>query len=98
MRLACSWAMRWKLRSEPERSTRTAISGYFASNAFASRVQTGRSIAEYQTTLPSFFSAAISAGVTGSGGRRGGQDAGRECATGEQRAGAEHAGAFEHLT
>ena len=43
--LAISWAMRWNTRSAPERSTRTAMPEYFASNALASFSATGRSIA-----------------------------------------------------
>src|ERR1700736_5707109 len=64
MLLAYSWPMRWNTRSAPERSTRTAIPGYFASNDFAIFSATARSIDVYQTTLPSFFAASISAGVT----------------------------------
>ena len=44
MLLEYSWPMRWNTRSAPVRSTRTAISGYFASNAFASFSATGRSV------------------------------------------------------
>src|SRR5258708_16110513 len=58
--------MRWNTRSAPERSTRTAIPGYFASNDFAIFSATARSIDVYQTTLPSFFAASTSAGVTAS--------------------------------
>src|SRR5262245_62707616 len=53
------------MRSPPERSTRTAIPGYFASKALAMRSATGRSTAVYQTALPSFLAASISCGVTG---------------------------------
>src|SRR4051812_34867874 len=60
--------MRWNTRSAPERSTRTAIPGYAASNDFAIFSATERSIEVYQTTLPSFFAASISAGVTASAG------------------------------
>ncbi len=41
--------------------------GYFASKARATRSDTGRSIAAYQTTLPSFFAASIKAPVTAVG-------------------------------
>ena len=58
--------MRWNTRSAPERSTRTAMPGYFASNDFAIFSATDRSIDVYQTTLPSFLAASISAGVTAS--------------------------------
>ena len=44
IRLAYSWPMRWNTRSAPVRSTRTAMPGYFASNALAMRSATGRSI------------------------------------------------------
>src|SRR5919204_4801842 len=64
MLLAYSCPMRWKIRSPPERSTRRAMPGYFASNAFPTRSATGRSTAVYQTTLPSFFAASTSSGVT----------------------------------
>src|SRR5436190_9142387 len=64
MLLAYSWPMRWKMRSPPERSTRMAIPGYFASKALAIRSATGRSTAVYQMTLPSFRAASISSGVT----------------------------------
>ncbi len=56
--------MRWKTRSAPVRSTRTAMPGYFASNDFAIFSASGRSIEVYQTTLPSCCAASISAGVT----------------------------------
>src|SRR5437762_1561281 len=58
--------MRWNTRSAPERSTRTANPEYFASNDFAIFSATARSIDVYHTTLPSFFAASISAGVTAS--------------------------------
>src|SRR6185295_16053820 len=66
--LAYSCPMRWKTRSAPERSTRTATPGYLASNDFAIFSATARSIEVYQTTLPSRFAASISAGVTASAG------------------------------
>src|SRR4029450_2019428 len=56
--------MRWKMRSPPERSTRTAMPGSFASKALAMRSATGRSTAVYQTALPSFLAASMSWGVT----------------------------------
>ena len=56
--------MRWNTRSAPERSTRTAMPGYFASNALPTFSASGRSTEVYQTTLPSFLAASISAGVT----------------------------------
>src|SRR5215217_3164148 len=56
--------MRWNTRSAPERSTRTAMPGYFASNALPTFSDSGRSTEVYQTTLPSFLAASISAGVT----------------------------------
>ena len=55
--------MRWNSRSAPLRSTRTATPGYFASKVLAMRSAPARSIEVYQTTLPSFFAASISAGV-----------------------------------
>src|SRR6267154_2647158 len=58
--------MRWNTRSAPERSTRTAMPGYVASNDFAIFSATERSIDVYQTILPSFLAASISAGVTAS--------------------------------
>src|SRR5258705_7087778 len=67
MLAAYSCARRWNWRSEPVRSIRTAIPGYFASKPRATRSDTGRSIAAYQTTLLSFFAASITAGVTGTG-------------------------------
>src|ERR1035438_188925 len=63
MLLAYSWPMRWNTRSAPERSTRAAIPGNLASNAFAIFSASGRSTEVYQTTLPSFLAASISAGV-----------------------------------
>src|SRR5205807_785829 len=65
MRAAYSWTMRWNTRSAPVRSTPTVMPGYFASKARATFSDTGRSSDVYQTTLPSFFAASISAGVTG---------------------------------
>src|SRR6478609_9432327 len=58
--LEYSCPMRWNTRSAPERSTRTAMPGYFASKALPTFSATGRSTAVYQTTLPSFFAASIS--------------------------------------
>src|SRR5882724_3275206 len=58
--------MRWNTRSAPDRSTRTAMPGYWASNDFAIFSATERSIEVYQTILPSFLAASISAGVTAS--------------------------------
>src|SRR4051812_25194136 len=58
--------MRWNTRSAPERSTRTAMPGYFASNDLAIFSATARSIDVYQTTLPSRFAASTRAGVTAS--------------------------------
>jgi hypothetical protein len=43
MRLPYSWAIRWNTRSAPVRSTRTAMPGYFASNALAIFSASGRS-------------------------------------------------------
>ena len=43
MLLDRSWAMRVNTRSAPVRSTRTAMPGYFASNAFATFSASGRS-------------------------------------------------------
>ena len=63
MLLPYSCPMRWKIRSPPDRSTRMAMPGYFASNALAIRSATGRSTAVYQIALPSFFAASISSGV-----------------------------------
>ena len=56
------WPMRWNSRSAPFRSTRTGTPGYFASNVLAMRSAAERSIEVYQTTLPSFLAASISAG------------------------------------
>src|SRR5258708_23852424 len=66
MLLEYSCPMRWNTRSAPERSTRVAMPGYFASNAFATFSASGRSTEVYQTTLPSFLAASISACVTDS--------------------------------
>src|ERR1700730_5569237 len=63
MLAAYSWARRWNWRSEPVRSIRTAIPGYLASKPRATRSETGKSMAAYHTTLPSFLAAAMSAGV-----------------------------------
>src|SRR4029079_5797942 len=63
MLLAYSWLMRWHTRSAPVRSTRTETPGNFASNALPIFSASGRSTEVYQTTLPSFFAASISAGV-----------------------------------
>src|SRR3954468_741332 len=46
---------------------RTGMPGYLASKPRATRSDTGRSMAAYQTTLPSFLAASISAGVTAVG-------------------------------
>src|SRR3569833_3901250 len=59
-----SWPMRWNTRSAPDRSTRTAMPGYFASNDLPIFSASGRSTEVYQTTLPSFFAASMRAGVT----------------------------------
>src|SRR5215470_6215110 len=64
MRLPYSWAMRVNTRSAPVRSTRMAMPGYFASNDLAIFSASGKSTEVYQTTLPSFFAASISSGVT----------------------------------
>src|SRR5262245_10806934 len=64
MLLPYSWPMRWNTRSAPVRSTRTATPGYFASKALAIFSASGRSTEVYQTTLPSFFAASMSCGVT----------------------------------
>ena len=58
--LAYSWPMRWNTRSAPVRSTLHVDAGNFASNA-AIFSATESSIEVYQTTLPSFFAASISA-------------------------------------
>src|SRR3954470_13488747 len=63
MRLEYSCPMRWNTRSAPVRSTRTPMPAYFASKARATFSAAGRSSEVYQTTLPSFFAAAISSGV-----------------------------------
>src|SRR5690349_5383366 len=57
------------MRSPPERSTRRAMPGYFASKALAMRSATGRSTAVYQLALPSFLAASISWSVTGEAAR-----------------------------
>src|SRR6266545_959764 len=67
MRAATSCASRWNWRSAPVRSIRTGMPRYLASKPRATRSDTGRSMAAYQTTLPSFFAASISAGVTAVG-------------------------------
>src|SRR5882672_1205427 len=67
MLLAYSWARRWNCRSEPVRSIRTSMPAYLALKARATFSETGRSIAAYQTTLPSFLAASISSGVTRDG-------------------------------
>src|SRR5690348_268233 len=58
-----SCVIRWKTRSEPERSTSSSIRGYCARNTFATASATLTSTAVYQTTLPSFSAAASIAGV-----------------------------------
>ena len=58
-----SWLIRWKTRSEPERSTSMAIFGYVARKILATPSATFTSTDAYQTTLPSFSAAAIIAGV-----------------------------------
>src|SRR5262245_14762290 len=63
MLLAYSWASRTNCRSEPVRSIRTAMPGYLASKPRATACDTGRSMAAYQTTLPSLRAASTSAGV-----------------------------------
>src|SRR6185437_368024 len=59
-----SWLMRCSRRSAPLRSTLQATPGYLASNALPICSDSFRSIEVYQVTLPSFFAASISAGVT----------------------------------
>src|ERR1700744_630534 len=66
--LAYSWPTRWNTRSAPVRSVCTSIPGNFCLNDSAIFSATPRSIEVYQTTLPSFFAASISAGVIASGG------------------------------
>src|SRR5580698_10219569 len=66
--LAYSWPMRWNTRSAPVRSTRTSMPENFALKVSAIFSATARSIAVYQTTLPSFFAASISCGVIASAG------------------------------
>src|SRR5262249_3262491 len=53
------------MRSAPVRSTLHETPGYLASNALPICSDNLRSIEVYQTTLPSFFAASISAVVTG---------------------------------
>src|ERR1700716_576050 len=55
--------MRWKTRSAPVRSTRTAIPGYFASKALEMISATCRSTEVYQITLPSLRAASTNCGV-----------------------------------
>src|SRR5664280_1350358 len=75
MLLAYSCPMRWNTRSAPLRSTRTATPGYLASKALATFSASGRSTEVYQTTLPSFLAASISAGVIAlAGADRSGQE------------------------
>src|ERR1035438_3193727 len=59
-----SWLMRCSSRSAPLRSTLQVTPGYLASNALPICSDSLRSIEVYQTTLPSFLAASISAGVT----------------------------------
>src|SRR6478752_10145706 len=68
MLLPYSWPLRWNTRSAPERSTRAATPGNLASNALAIFSASGRSTDVYQTTLPSFLAASMSAGVMALGG------------------------------
>src|ERR1044071_9661020 len=63
MLLPYSCPIRWKTRSAPVRSTRTAMPGYFASKDLATFSASGRSTEVYQTTLPSFLAASMSWGV-----------------------------------
>src|ERR1039458_2070990 len=56
--------MRCSRRSAPLRSTLQDTPGYLASNALPICSESFRSIEVYQTTLPSFFAASISADVT----------------------------------
>src|SRR5690349_9306071 len=58
-----SWLMRWKTRSDCERSTSTSIFGYCSLNALATASATFTSTDAYQTTFPSFSAAATMAGV-----------------------------------
>src|SRR5437868_3228079 len=58
-----SWLMRWKTRSEPERSTSISMLGYSARNALATASATLTSTDVYQETFPSFAAAATMAGV-----------------------------------
>jgi hypothetical protein len=80
--------MRCSRRSAPLRSTLQDTPGYLASNALPICSESFRSIEVYQTTLPSFFAASISAGVTALAG-----GAGRERSSGSQ-----HARAYQHVT
>src|SRR5450755_775612 len=59
-----SCPMRCSSRSAPLRSTLQVTPGYLASNALPICSDSLRSIEVYQTTLPSFLAASISAGVT----------------------------------
>src|SRR5262245_63434398 len=52
------------MRSAPVRSTLQATPGYLASNALPICSDNFRSTDVYQTTLPSFLAASMSAGVT----------------------------------
>ena len=63
-----SWLMRCSRRSAPLRSTLHCTPGYLASKALPICSDSLRSIEVYQTTLPSFLAASISAGVTALGG------------------------------
>src|SRR6516164_4798431 len=65
MLLASSCSIRWNSRSEPLRSTRTAMPEYLASKARATFSATGKSTDVYQTTFPSFCAAATNAGLAG---------------------------------
>src|ERR1700692_1854739 len=56
--------MRCSRRSAPLRSTLQDTPEYLASNALPICSESLRSIEVYQTTLPSFLAASISAGVT----------------------------------
>src|ERR1700750_1798030 len=66
--LAYSWPMCWNTRSAPVRSTRTSMPPNFSLKEPAIFSATARSIAVYQTTLPSFFAASINCGVIASAG------------------------------
>ena len=68
MLLAYSWPMRVNTRSAPERSTRTAMPGYFASNVLAEllgELQVHRGV---EGELALLLAASISAGVIASAG------------------------------